>query len=176
MKPQLEVAGRIDIAPSLNRIRFIIDEVLEEFKAFNLEYSESNRIELRNEVPEDVKAIVDVAFIKRAFRNIIFNAWRSMEVDGKPHGGVLTVKVEPSLEEDMVKIGFIDTGKGIPEQICEDIKAGRDYRRDGIKGNGLLIIQGVIEEHGGRFLPARREDQQGTIITITLPSKKKEMK
>jgi signal transduction histidine kinase len=67
-----------------------------------------------------------------------------------------------------VDISFIDTGKGIPPE--ELGRVFEPYHTTKAKGSGLglMIVQRIIEEHGGEIELASKPEE-GTCFKIRLP-------
>jgi PAS domain S-box-containing protein len=89
-------------------------------------------------------AAFDPAQIKQALVNLIKNSMQAMT-----HGGVLTL--ETGLVGDEVWVAVADTGGGIrPEQLNRLFEPFYTTKQKG-SGLGLMIVQRVVREHGGRI-------------------------
>lgn len=101
--------------------------------------------------------------IQQVFVNIIVNA-----KDAMPEGGIL--KISTSLEKDMVKISFSDTGHGIPQENLQRIFEPFFTTKSNKKsvGLGLAISFNIIREHGGE-IKVESEVGKGTTFSIYLP-------
>jgi len=87
----------------------------------------------------------DMAELREALINIIFNA-----VDSMPQGGKLTVKAWQ--EDNQVVLSVSDTGVGIPDEIKPKIFDPFFSTKgpDGM-GLGLSVTYGIITRHGGNI-------------------------
>lgn len=106
-------------------------------------------------------AKMDSAQIKQALVNIIKNAMQAMNRDGE-----LTMQTGATPES--VWVSVTDTGCGIPEDQLGRIFAPFFTTKKKGSGLGLMIVQRIIREHGGRIdlesLPGK-----GTTFRVWLP-------
>jgi PAS domain S-box-containing protein len=137
-------------------------QVLEEtLKLLKTEF-ENRRIVVSVDIPEAVPAVrLDRSQIKQVFFNLIKNALEAM-----PDGGAL--KVVFGVGDAFVDISFIDTGRGIP--AAEMSRVFEPYHTTKAKGSGLglMIVQRIIEDHGGEIELASKPEA-GTCFKIRLP-------
>jgi signal transduction histidine kinase len=81
-------------------------------------------------------------------------------------GGVLTVQTDPGV--DGVVASVADTGGGIPqEQINRIFEPFYTTKKKGT-GLGLMIVQRIVREHGGR-IDLESHVGKGTVFRIWLP-------
>jgi signal transduction histidine kinase len=107
--------------------------------------------------------LVDHDQIRRAFQNLVSNAYQAM-----PEGGLLEIRT--SVVEDYVEIVFSDTGEGIPQENLERIFEPLVTTRIKGIGLGLTIVKNVFESHHGR-IELKSEVGKGTTFTVKLPLK-----
>jgi len=106
-------------------------------------------------------ASFDPAQIKQALVNLVKNALQSMT-----NGGVLTLQTEQGADGVWVSVG--DTGGGIPhEQINRIFEPFFTTKKKGT-GLGLMIVQRIVRDHGGR-VELESHVGQGTVFRIWLP-------
>ncbi|MEO8426394.1 MAG: ATP-binding protein [Verrucomicrobiota bacterium] len=104
---------------------------------------------------------IDVVQIKQVLVNLIKNAMQAMT-----KGGTLTVQTGSSPDEVWVSIA--DTGGGIPqEQINRIFEPFYTTKQRGT-GLGLMIVQRVVRDHGGR-IELESNVGKGTVFRIWLP-------
>jgi len=104
---------------------------------------------------------VDKDQIKQVFVNIIRNAFQAM-----PDGGKLRISLSSS--DKFVKVAFRDTGVGIkPEHLGHIFEPYYSTKSEG-NGLGLMIVQRIVQDHGGRLEVLSKEDE-GAVFTIFLP-------
>lgn len=123
-------------------------------------HDRNTRVELQHlrEIP---KVSVDRNQIKQAFFNVIRNAIQAM-----PDGGILRIAL--SSTDRFVAIVFQDTGIGIKsEEMGRVFEPYFTTKSDG-SGLGLMIVQRIVQEHGGHIEIASRRNR-GTVFTILLP-------
>ncbi len=137
-------------------------EVLQEtLKLLKTEF-ENRRIVVSVDIQDSMPTVhLDRSQIKQVFFNLIKNALEAM-----PDGGSL--KIVFGVGDAYVDIAFIDTGKGIASD-----ELGRvfdPYHTTKAKGSGLglMIVQRIIEEHGGE-IELSSKPGEGTCFKIRLP-------
>ncbi len=103
--------------------------------------------------------------LQRAIINLLLNAR-----DAMPTGGAITIRVLYQKKENQFTIQVEDTGRGIPEDLQEEIfKPFFTTKKVGEgTGLGLYLVSGVIQAHGGE-INLKSELGAGTTFTITLP-------
>lgn len=104
---------------------------------------------------------IDAGQIKQALVNLIKNAMQAMT-----RGGTLTLQTGEAA--DGVWVSVRDTGGGIPqEQLNRIFEPFFTTKKKG-SGLGLMIVQRIVREHGGR-IELESNVGQGTMFRIWLP-------
>lgn len=104
---------------------------------------------------------IDAGQIKQALVNLIKNALQAMT-----KGGVLSVQTDSGV--DGVVVSIADTGGGIPqEQINRIFEPFYTTKKKG-SGLGLMIVQRIVRDHGGR-IDLESHVGKGTTFRIWLP-------
>jgi len=139
-----------------------IDTILKETLTLLKQEIVNRKIEVEIVCDETLPKIrVDRGQIKQAFVNIIRNAVQAM-----PDGGSLTISLATS--DEFVTIAFHDTGIGIkPENLSRILDPYYTTKSEG-SGLGLMIVQRIVQDHGGRLGVVSKPDV-GTCFTISLP-------
>jgi len=158
---------RFDFLP--NDLHDVLDEVvlLHEVK------SKQQGVRLVKEYcGEKILANVDRDQMKQVFHNIIINALQAM-----PDGGSLTLKtsvhkMRNKLKQkvDSLRIEFIDTGIGIPQDKTKDIFEIYYTSKKTGTGLGLAIAKQIVEGHFGNISVSSKE-MLSTKIIIDIPVK-----
>ncbi|MFW5871407.1 MAG: two-component system sensor histidine kinase NtrB [Verrucomicrobiota bacterium] len=139
-----------------------VDKLLEEVLTLLTQEMENRRIKVEVEKPEKIPRIkVDQNQIKQAFFNIIKNGFQAM-----PDGGRLKINV--SVADNSVVFAFRDTGKGINAEDMSRIFEPYYTNKSGGSGLGLMIVQRIIQDHGGQIEVASKKGE-GTVFTVYLP-------
>ena len=147
-------------APQREPIR--VNDLLEEtLKAMEREI-EDRGIWVEREFADEVpKLHLDKGQMQQAFYNIMRNAIQAMT-----EGGILTVRIRVS--DPAVAISFSDTGTGIQaEDLGMVFDAYHTTKEEGT-GLGLMIVQRIMQDHGGQ-IEIESRPKQGTTITLLLP-------
>ncbi|MSR43451.1 MAG: PAS domain-containing protein [Pedosphaera sp.] len=106
-------------------------------------------------------AFIDAAQIKQVLVNLIKNAMQAMT-----KGGTLTLATGEGAQD--VWLSVADTGGGIPqEQLSRIFEPFYTTKKKG-SGLGLMIVQRIVREHGGRIDLESRVGE-GTCFRIWLP-------
>lgn len=104
---------------------------------------------------------LDPAQLKQALVNLVKNAMQAMT-----RGGVLTLQTDATPEA--VWISATDTGSGIPQEVLTRLfEPFYTTKRKG-SGLGLMIVQRIVREHGGRIEVESRVGK-GTTFRLWLP-------
>lgn len=123
---------------------------------------ENRRIEVKVTGPAKAPAVMlDPGQIRQVFYNLVKNAMEAM-----PDGGSLGIAV--SAGDAYVRIDFLDSGVGIPEEALGRIFEPYHTTKAKGTGLGLMIVKRIVEAHGGQIEVASREGK-GTRFRILLP-------
>ncbi len=104
--------------------------------------------------------------VKQVLVNLARNAMQAMT-----RGGVLTVQT--GREADQVWIGISDTGGGIPEEQLNRIFEPYFTTKKKGSGLGLMIVQRIVRDHGGRIELESRVGV-GSTFRVLLPLREKQ--
>lgn len=137
----------------------LLGEIIELVKAQADE--QQVEIELRVDGEESTILDADAKQLRTSFSNLIINAVQAM-----PHGGKLTITMQPGDVEHVIRIS--DTGTGIPESLQEQIFEPYYSTKETGIGLGLPLTRKIIEEHGGK-IEVSSSIQVGTTFIVTLP-------
>lgn len=123
---------------------------------------ENRRIEVRVTGLERAPAVLlDAGQIKQVFFNLIKNAMEAM-----PDGGRLEIGLVAG--DAFLRVDFTDSGVGIPEESLGRIFEAYHTTKVRGTGLGLMIVQRIIQEHGGQIEVSSKEGE-GTRFRILLP-------
>ena len=158
---------RFDFLP--NDLHDVMDEVILTHEG-NLKQQEV--ILIKDYCGEKILANVDRDQMKQVFHNIIINALQAM-----PEGGNLTLKtslhkMKNKLKQkvDSLRIEFIDTGIGIPEDKVKDIFEFYYTSKKTGTGLGLAIAKQIVDGHFGN-ISVLSQQRNFTRIIIDIPVK-----
>ena len=127
---------------------------------------ENRGIQVRERLARPLPPIpLDPAQIKQALVNLIKNAIQAMT-----KGGVLTLQTESA--NDGLWVNVADTGVGIPSDKVKRIFEPFYTTKKKGSGLGLMIVQRIVRDHGGR-LELQSYVNEGTTFRIWLPSQEK---
>lgn len=124
-------------------------------------------LDLRNDAQVSLDLKHDPEQIARAMFNLVSNAIAASSGVESASRVVIRVGSENS-NGDEIEIAVVDWGHGVPESVRDRIfEPYFSTKRTGT-GLGLVIVQQIIHEHGGRLRVAGNEPR-GTVFTMTLP-------
>jgi len=139
-----------------------LETVLNETLALLREDVENRRIAVELDCAADLPRIrVDRDQVKQAFFNVIKNALQAMQ-----DGGRLQIALAASDRE--LSVSFRDTGPGIAREDFSRIFEPYFTTKSGGTGLGLMIVQRIVQDHGGR-IDVHSEPGAGTTFTVYLP-------
>jgi signal transduction histidine kinase len=129
-------------------------------------------IELQLELgDQDVRGTFDPEGLHNLLSNLLANAIDACRFDPTPDKGrhTITVRCLPN-DDGAVALEVEDDGVGIPDEMNSRVFV-EFFSSKGTEGTGigLLVVQKVAEEHGGRAT-FRSSPGQGTTFTVTLPA------
>jgi len=151
------------IRPSAPQLRMAsLNDVVKETLELLRPEIENRGIVIKERLARQLAASpIDVAQIKQALVNLVKNAAQSMT-----KGGVLSVQTDSGV--DGVVVSIADTGGGIPqEQINRIFEPFYTTKKKGT-GLGLMIVQRIVRDHGGR-IDLESHVGKGTTFRIWLP-------
>jgi signal transduction histidine kinase len=130
-----------------------------------------HRIRLVTQFEAQPILTINASQFQQVLLNLIVNARQAMDA-----GGVLTVGVRVTPDEEIAEIFVRDTGKGIPAENLRKIfdtgfttKTADDQGQGGT-GLGLALCREVVESHQGR-IRVESAVGQGTAFILKLPLK-----
>ncbi len=142
------------------------DLVEQTFRLLKLS-SDHKKIEMQNNVPQDIFAFADNNMIKTVLRNILSNAIKFTPVEG-----VIKINSKPGKKKVILEIE--DNGNGISkEDIKKILNPNEHFSKLGTEkepgtGLGLVLCQNFVHKNGGT-LKIRSEVGQGSIFYFDLP-------
>jgi signal transduction histidine kinase len=122
------------------------------------------KIDVRVHVTARVAPIdADADQIAQMLVNLMANA-----ADAMPDGGTITLRgrLDPR-GRSMVQVE--DTGVGMNPRQLSEAMSPRHSSKPGGMGLGLMIVRGIVRQHGGRMRVSSMPGQ-GTTISVTFPS------
>ncbi|HPZ10654.1 MAG TPA: ATP-binding protein [Candidatus Eremiobacteraeota bacterium] len=139
-----------------------IEEVLEPVIKLLKPELKKNSVTVEKEIEKDLPEIYgDAQQLQQVFLNLSLNAIQAM-----PEGGRLSVKIMKS--EKYIKIDFLDTGVGIPEENMGKLFTPFFSTRKEGNGLGLAISYRIIENHKGEISVESRLSK-GSCFSIKIP-------
>ena len=148
-----------NLTPKENSIKELLRCAIEA----NYTAADSKGIDIRCDVPDQLKAEFDLRWTAEAVGNIIDNA-----VKYSPNGSTVAISAR---EYDMfVRIDISDEGCGIAEdELCNIWKRfyrGKNAQNDNGVGIGLYLTSNILSAEGGRV--SVRSDGKGSTFSVFL--------
>jgi len=138
-----------------------IGKILQEVISSTSKKCQDQRIKVMKNIEPHLPQIrVDREHIYQAFLNMALNG-----IEAMPGGGTLSISAESN--EKFIKVGFADTGCGIPKDDMIRLFDPFFTSKKGGMGLGLFVCYGIISSHQGTI---EVESKKGkTIFMVQLP-------
>ncbi len=159
----LSNAGEIPYHPETVNLKKLGMDTLELYQIL----AESKKIQLINDLPDDLAVYADKNMLKTVMRNLVNNA-----VKYTPSNGEIRIKGE--CENGTTCLCVEDTGQGIPRDKLKQILHGGDQDSKAQlmhKGLGLFFCKEFVKINRGTF-DIESEEGKGTSVKVELPSAK----
>ncbi|TXT35081.1 MAG: signal transduction histidine kinase nitrogen specific NtrB [Planctomycetota bacterium] len=95
--------------------------------------------------------------------NLLLNGIESMS-----SGGEFQMELERDVSESFVRARFLDSGRGIPDNVLPRLFEPFTTSKDRGTGLGLAVSRRIVTEHSGRLLGENRPEG-GAAFTLELP-------
>ena len=130
-------------------------------------------VSIKNNCEEDIFIVVNENEIKHLFINLINNAKDEM-VKNDIEYSQRVVNIKTKRIENNIQISVKDNGKGIPENIINDIFKPHFTTKanEGGTGIGLYMCQQIVEKNGGTI---DTYNDNGAVFNVTLPIRKEKI-
>lgn len=103
-----------------------------------------NKVEIKLNVPPDLRVLIDDFQIQQALLNLLTNAFEAM-----PSGGVVTLGAIREMEDE-VTIYVENSGGRVDAEVAEHIFEPFFTTKQKGTGLGLSIVHNIAQAHGGR--------------------------
>ncbi|WP_174709623.1 ATP-binding protein [Nostoc sp. TCL240-02] len=150
-----------------------IPELCDSSLSFVKNLALQKNIQLSLQIPEELESIqVDERRIRQVFINLLSNAIKFTH-----DGGKVWIEVQPNSTNEYIFFSVVDTGIGM---LSDDLfrlfqpfiqVENASTRRSAGTGLGLVIVQKIVELHGGT-VHAESQLGKGSRFTVKLPWKK----
>jgi signal transduction histidine kinase len=122
-------------------------------------------VEAKRDVSGPAMVVGDPEKLQQVFLNLCINA-----IDAMPDGGTLNLSIHMEGDEEVV-VAIRDTGAGISPDSLQSIFAPFYTTKAAGHGSGLglVVVKGIVEEHGGR-ISASSDVDEGTTFEARFPS------
>lgn len=130
----------------------------------------NENVELALELDPNLPTVIaDVDQMTQVFTNLSLNAAQAMHDWSGAHK--LTIRSTFLRDENAVRLSFIDTGPGIPEELRKRVFEPFFTTKGGTGGTGvgLALCTNIISGHGGR-LSLEDTPGGGATFVVTLPA------
>jgi C4-dicarboxylate-specific signal transduction histidine kinase len=108
--------------------------------------------------------MTDRVQLQQVLLNLIVNACDAMETNVP---GDRNLTLTTFVEQNQIRIGVLDNGVGLPDNVEILFQAFHTTKKHGI-GMGLSICRTLVGAHGGR-LWAERRAERGAAFYVALP-------
>ncbi len=154
---------RLDFHPERIELYLLVDAIFEHY-----DYSATTKsIQLVNNIDEDLCIYADEYMINTILRNLISNAIKFTDINGK-------IFVKSKLVNTSVEISVEDTGIGMPPEVVKNIFnkekfiTTRGTAKEKGTGLGLKLCKDFVKKHKGEIY-IESQINKGTKISFTIP-------
>jgi two-component system, sensor histidine kinase and response regulator len=139
--------GVITFLPKTLPLKTFIEESL----ILNSEAAKEKRIEIKNQIPDNLTVNADKNTLETIIRNLVSSAIKFTQ-----HGGNITISAAMP-RKNWVEISIQDNGIGMEKEILENLfKPDARVSRKATDGElstglGLIICKDLIDKHNGKF-------------------------
>jgi PAS domain S-box-containing protein len=168
LKSLLNFAQPPKLQLTLIDMNALLDQTLDfSLKHPSLSSSSSIEIDVSKDFDKNIPLMqADLVQLQQVFLNLLFNA-----IEAMPDGGELNIKSDYDQNAGAIKIEISDTGKGIDQEIMDDIFKPFFTTKSKGSGLGLAITRRIIEEHGGA-ISVTSDPDKATVFEILLTIQK----
>lgn len=158
---------KIEFSPEVINVKTLVKDVA----LLSQPILEKKGISLIDTTQLDMTVYVDKNMISLVLRNLIMNAIKFTDNNGK-----IVVGYKKIEKQDFIEISLIDSGIGIPNDKILDLfkitsnKSTPDTENKKGTGLGLILCKEFIDKHGGKIW-AESEVGKGSKFVFTLPVK-----
>ena len=160
----LDFARPTQLKKHPEEIPFLVDRAL---KAAQDRWPES-KVQVEREYAAELPAVpLDAELTEQVFTNLVFNAYEAMAADG----GNLRVEIARKDSDGRrgIEVSFVDTGPGVPPELCEQIfNPFFTTKSEGV-GLGLSIVSKIVDDHGG-WIRVQSDPGKGACFRVFFPS------
>ncbi len=141
--------------------------VADEITALLLEALQGKKINLINNISEEINVFADYNMLETVIRNLVTNAVKYSHQNG-------TITLSAIIENDFATVKVSDNGIGMDEKTQDTLfKIGETRSTEGTAsemgtGLGLILCKEFIEKHGGKIWVESEEDK-GSDFMFTIP-------
>lgn len=179
-KEQLDSGYYKLLLSEIERMNSIVGELLVLGKPHDEQFSEGNCLSIMNNILQifETQAVMNGVSIskeirnfgyvycnanqiKQVFMNILKNA-----IEAMPYGGNIHILLD--IEEGEQLIRFIDSGKGMSDEVLSKLGQPFYSTKDYGNGLGIMVTKRIIDSHQGRIKFTSQIDS-GTTVDIHLP-------
>ena len=152
----------------IEREEIVLQEIINPIVEHMKPHIESKNLDFSVEGDSSLVCLFDKSALRVVTRNLISNAVKFTERDGK-----ITVRVEDV--DGHIRLEIVDTGIGIPDEMKANLfEMKKDNKRPGTdneksSGVGLFICNDLINQNQGTLAVANNTCGKGTIFKFTLP-------
>jgi signal transduction histidine kinase len=132
-------------------------------------FLDRHKFKLQSDIEAELRVVTDYDAMRRVVESLVENA---VKYSGDRREALLALKRDGK----SVKLTVTDYGNGIPTDQIDKVfnafyRVGDEMTRQ-IKGTGLglYLVREIVAAHGGESAIASKGENQGTVVTITLPS------
>jgi two-component system, sensor histidine kinase and response regulator len=156
--------GTTQLNPEELKLSDIINDNLQ---LLNVNISEKE-LQIKSQVPEDLKSYIDPQALNTVVRNLISNA-----IKFTPRGGEIRISAEPGGDEVVLNVS--DTGVGMNQESIDALfhidsrRSRKGTDQESGTGLGLILSKEFLDRSGGR-ITIESTPKKGSTFAIHIPA------
>ena len=161
--------GAVQFNPVICHLRSVANQSI----AAIIEPAKNKKIEIVNEISDELEIWADFNMIQTIFRNLVSNAMKFTS-----HGGAIVINAR-RLADNYIEISIIDSGIGISQELqtklfrIDEKTSRRGTNDEPSTGLGLILCKEFVERHLGQIW-VQSEPGKGSAFYFTIHCKPKD--
>jgi nitrogen-specific signal transduction histidine kinase len=159
----VKVTRSLTDIPKPNLRKIVLKDLFERLSMLYKSDFQEKHIQFEKEIfPPDLVIEADLELIEQVLINLIWNAMDAMQETSEP---LLSIKAMKD-ETGQVKISVTDNGKGISEDVLEQIFLPFYSTKPNNSGIGLSLSQQIMMLHNGRLQVNSKLNEGATFVMV----------
>lgn len=157
----IENYRKLTLLPAPKKEVVTVQSVLQNSIHILLPMLQQQQIHLRTYFESDIQTWWDKQQMEQVFINILTNAVFAVKNEEKKE-----IAIQTTVQNNRLLVEFIDSGKGIPDEIKDKIFIPFYTTRENGAGIGLPLSKNIVEMHNGYLTYLRKNNQTHFVVNF----------